>query len=59
MKRHQFKLGQALRVRLIKEARLAREKAEQLPRGEERETLLKKAREADITARLDEWLNSL
>jgi len=59
MKRHQFKLDQALRVRLIKEARLAREKAEQLPRGEERETLLKKAREADITALLDEWLNSL
>jgi hypothetical protein len=59
MKRYQFKLDQALRVRLIKEARLAREKAEQLPRGEERETLLKKAREADITARLDEWLNSL
>ena len=58
MKRNQFKLDQALRVRLIKEARLAREKAEQLPRGEERQTLLKKAREADITASLDEWLNS-
>ena len=58
MKRHQFKLEQALRVRLIKEARLAREKAEQLPRGEERQALLKKAREADITASLDEWLNS-
>jgi len=58
MKRHQFKLGQALRVRLIKEARLAREKAERLPRGEERETLLKKAREADITALLDEWFRA-
>ena len=65
MKRRQFKPDKALGERLIKEAqlaregaRLAREKAEQLPTDEEREALLKKAREADITARLDERLNS-
>jgi len=65
MKRRQFKPDKALGERLIKEAqlareeaRLAREKAEQLPTGEEREALLKKAHEADIKARLDEWLNS-
>jgi len=35
---------------LIKAARLAREKAEQLPPGEEREDLLKKVRQAETGA---------
>ena len=58
MKRLRFKQDKTLGERLIKEARLAREKAEQLPPGAEREGLLKKARESDVAARLDEWLNS-
>jgi hypothetical protein len=37
MKRFRFKGDKTVGERLIKEARLAREKAEQLPPGEERE----------------------
>jgi hypothetical protein len=58
MKRFRFKQDKALGERLIKEARLAREKASQLPQGKEREDLLKKAGEADAAAHLEEWLNS-
>jgi hypothetical protein len=58
MKRHRFKQDRTLGERLIKEAKLARERAEQLPPGKEKEALLEKAREADVTARIDEWLNS-
>jgi hypothetical protein len=58
MKRFRFKRDKALGEQLIKEARLAREKAEQLPPGEERADLLKKARQADTAAHVDEWLNS-
>lgn len=59
MKRHRFKQDRTLGERLIKEARLAREKADQLPAGAaEREEFLKKAREADIAAHINEWLTS-
>ncbi|MET4628453.1 hypothetical protein ABIB83_005486 [Bradyrhizobium sp. I1.8.5] len=59
MKRFRFKPDRALGERLIKEARLAREKAEQLPVGAaEREELLKVARETDIAAHIDGWLTS-
>jgi hypothetical protein len=58
MKRFRFKRDKALGEQLIKEARLAREKAGQLPSGEERADLLKKARQADTAAHIDEWLNS-
>jgi hypothetical protein len=42
----------------IKEVRLAREKAEQLPPGEEREDLLKKVRQAETAAHIDDWASS-
>ncbi|MCP3384372.1 MULTISPECIES: hypothetical protein [unclassified Bradyrhizobium] len=58
MKRHRFKQDRAQGERLIEEARRARERAEQLPSGQEKEALLEKARQADMTARIDEWLNS-
>ena len=58
MKRPRFEQDRTVGERLMKEARLARGKAGQLPPGEEREELLKKAREADVTAQIDEWLNS-
>jgi hypothetical protein len=59
MKRHRFKQDRTLGEQLIEEARLAREKVSQLPpAGEEREDLLKKVREADVAAHIDEWLNS-
>ena len=56
MKRFRFKQDKALGEQLIKEARQARETAEQLPTGEERVDLLKKARQT--AAYIDEWLNS-
>jgi hypothetical protein len=58
VKRFRFKRDKALGEQLIKEARLAREKAEQLPPGEERVDLLKKTRQADTAAHIDEWINS-
>lgn len=58
MKRLRFKQVRSLGERLIEEARRARSKAECLPPGEEREDLLRKARQADITANIDEWLRS-
>jgi hypothetical protein len=54
MKRHRFKQDRTVGERLIKEARFAREKAGQLPQGEEREKLLKKAREADGATHIDD-----
>ena len=57
-KRFRSKPDKAVGERLIKEARLAREKAEQLPPSKEREALLKKARTVDIAANIEEWLNS-
>ena len=57
MKRHRFKQDRALGERLIEEARLAREKADQLPAGAAaREEILKKAR--DAAAHIDGWLRS-
>nr|WP_247988304.1 hypothetical protein [Bradyrhizobium sp. 186] len=53
MKRHRFKQDRTRGERLVEEARRAREKAEQLPPGAEREDLLRKARAADI--HIDEW----
>ncbi|WP_445216669.1 hypothetical protein ACKWRH_31405 [Bradyrhizobium sp. Pa8] len=58
MKRHRFKQDRALGERLIQEARLAREMAEHLPPGEQREELLKKAHGSDVAAHIEEWLNS-
>jgi hypothetical protein len=62
MKRRRFKQDEALR--LIREARLARERVKQL--SGDREDLLKEAREAEIVAQLDDeivarlhrWLTS-
>jgi hypothetical protein len=58
MKRFRFKRDKALGEQLIKEARLAREKAEQLPSGEERADLLKRVSQAD-TAHIDDAREAL
>jgi hypothetical protein len=58
MRRRHFKTDRALGERLIKEARIARERADQLPPGAEREDLLEKAREPDVAAHISEWVNS-
>ena len=58
MRRRHFKTDRALGERLIKEARIARERADQLPPGAEREDSLEKAREADVAARDSPGLRS-
>jgi hypothetical protein len=58
MKSFRSRQDKATGERLIKEAKLAREKAEQCPPGEEREALLRKARQADTAAHIDEWASS-
>lgn len=58
MKRHRIKQDRALGERLIEEARIARGKADQLLPGAEREDRLKRTREADVAAHIDEWLSS-
>ncbi len=44
--------------RLLEEAERDRERAEALPLGAEREALLKKARQLETAAHIDEWLSS-
>jgi hypothetical protein len=56
--RRQSKQETSLNERLANEAHLAIEKADQLPPGPEREALLKKARQADTAAHINDWLNS-
>jgi hypothetical protein len=56
--RRRFKQDKTLGERLIEEAKLARERAEQLPLGSERDALLKKARHAVTAAHINDWINS-
>jgi hypothetical protein len=58
LKRRRFKQDKALGERLIEEAKRARAEACQLPPGAEREDLLKKARQADTAAHINDWMNS-
>jgi hypothetical protein len=58
MQRRRFKNVFSFPDRLAKEADRLRVEAEVLPHGPERDELLKKARQADIAARMDEWLSS-
>jgi hypothetical protein len=44
--------------RLQKAADEAREAARELPQGQERDALLRKARQAETAAHLNEWLTS-
>ena len=55
--RRRFKQTTSLKDRLIAFAADARDKANSLT-GSERDLLLKKARQADTAAHLDEWANS-
>lgn len=58
MSRRRFKQVQSLEIRLAREAERLREQAKRLPPGSKRETLLRKARQDEITAHLAEWLTS-
>jgi hypothetical protein len=44
--------------RLVLEALRLKEQAKQLPPGKRRETLLRRARQADVDAHIDEWIAS-
>jgi hypothetical protein len=57
-KRNRRKNSVPFDERLQKAAREAREAAQQLPQGAEREALLKKAKQAETAASLNEWLTS-
>jgi hypothetical protein len=58
MQRRHFNQTVSLKDRLTAFAKEIREKAEQLS-GPERDALLKKARQADTAAHIDDWANSL
>jgi hypothetical protein len=56
--RHRFKQSQSLEERLANEAERLRKQALLLPPSNEREDLLMRAREAEVTLELDRWLTS-
>jgi hypothetical protein len=58
MERRRFKQIQSLEERLAEEAKHLREEAKLLPPGAQRETLLRKARQAETGSHMTEWLTS-
>lgn len=56
--RPRFKQSLPLKERLAGWAKNIRDQAAQLPPGTERDGLLRKARQADTAAHLDDWANS-
>ena len=58
MLRRGFKQNQFLEERLSEEAKRLREEAKLLPPGALRETLLRKARQAETGSHMTEWLTS-
>lgn len=58
MERRRFKQTNSLKDRLASFAKDVREKALQLRPGPEQDLLLKKARQADTAAHLEEWVSS-
>ena len=58
MERRRVKQIQSLEDRLAEEAKRLREKAKSLPLGAARETLLRKARQAETGSHISEWLRS-
>ncbi|MBU6456801.1 MAG: hypothetical protein KGQ48_04585 [Bradyrhizobium sp.] len=57
-KRRRFNQTMTLKERLTAFAEEAREQAKLLRAGNERDELLRKARQADMAAHIDEWTNS-
>ena len=56
--RRRFKQTSSLKDRLLSFAREVSDKAAELRPGPERDALLRKARQADVAANIDEWANS-
>lgn len=55
---HHFKQTETIQERLAKLAVEMRDRAAALPPGTERDQLLQRARNADTTAHLDDWISS-
>jgi hypothetical protein len=58
MRRNRRKQTVSFDERLRQAATEAREAARRLPAGQERDELLKKARQAEVAANINEWLTS-
>ena len=58
MIRRRFKQLKSLEERLSEEAKRLREEAKLLPPGAVRETLLRRARQAETGSHMSEWLSS-
>ena len=56
--RRSFKHTKSLKERLLQDAQELREQARLLPVGQVREAALKKARQAEAAAHMNEWLGS-
>jgi hypothetical protein len=56
--RKKFIHASTLEQRLAEEAKRLKKRAKQLPYGKAREELLRKARQAEVTAQISEWLTS-
>lgn len=56
--RRRFKQTRSLEDRLASFSKKARETAKLLPPGTTKDELLRKARQADTAAHLNEWINS-
>ena len=57
-KRNRRKHTQSLQERLAAFAEKARERASSLPPGKERETLLRRAKQNEMTSNLTDWLST-
>ena len=58
MQRRRFKHTISFEERLAQEAERAKAQAKTLPDGTQRDLLLKKARQAEAAAHINEWLSS-
>jgi len=58
MQRRRFKNMLTFPDRLAKEAKRFRQEAETKPPGQERDELLRKARQAETAAQIDQWVAS-
>ena len=57
LRRH-LRQTESLKERLATFAKAVREKADHMPSCDERDELLRKARQADAAAHIDDWANS-
>jgi hypothetical protein len=57
-RRRRFREMDSLKDRLIQQSRILRKQAGETPGGVQREELLRKARQAEVAAHLDDWLSS-